>query len=241
MEEEYKTDFEKFLAHTDEKEVLLNETIKEIRKINADSLLDIGAGDGSLAIPLSKGIKKYVAVESKQKFVSKLKSEGLSVIEGVFPLNINERFDIVFSSHALSYKPEIYADYIDKALELLKQGGLFIIITFRGQEDDWTALLKELGIPQMDYHRVGFNQIIQLLHKHTGSVTTRKVTTTVNTLSIDDIVDVLSFVYHGGNSEQKNKFTTTKNRLIKILNSRYKKSHGYSFPFQHTFIITKKN
>jgi SAM-dependent methyltransferase len=240
METDYKTDFEKFLAHTDEKQVLLGEMAKEIEKNGAESLLDIGAGNGLLAIPLSKLIKKYVAVESKPKFVEKLRAADLDAIEGSFPLDIAGSFDMALSSHALSYKEENFRPYVSKSMELLNPDGLFIIITFRGQEDEWTMLLKELGMPQMDYNRLGFNSIIEQLNS-LGSVTMRKVTTSVAAESIEDMIDVLSFVYHGGNAEQKVEFSGKHERLKKILQSKYKTDAGYRFPFQHLFIITKKD
>ncbi len=241
MDVDYKADFEKFLSFTNEKKVLLDEIVKEIKKNNAESLLDIGAGNGLLAIPLSKEIKRYVAVESKTKFVEKLTQEGLTVYEGSFPIDINDSYDITLSSHALSYNQEIYIQYINKALELLNPGGIFIFITFRSQEDDWTSLLKDLGIQQMDHNRVCFNSIIELLHKRSGSVTTRKIKTSLDTSAIEDMVDALAFVYHGGNFEQKTKFMSLREKLVKILNSKYKTEEGYSFPFQHHFVVTKNN
>ena len=69
MEDIYKNDFEKFLSHTDEKKVLLDEISKEIEKHKTESLLDIGAGNGLLSIPLSKKVESYLAVEPNKKFV----------------------------------------------------------------------------------------------------------------------------------------------------------------------------
>jgi SAM-dependent methyltransferase len=240
METDYKTDFEKFLAHTNEKKVLLAEIVKEIKSANAKSLLDIGAGNGLMAIPLSKQIEIYIAVESKPKFIEKLKEAGINAIEGLFPINIDQKFDMALSCHAISYKEEIFVPYIQKAMDLLNPNGRFVIVTFRGQEDEWTQLLKDLGIPQMDYNRVGYNSIIEFLHTF-GDVLMKKVTTTVDSKSLEDMVDVLSFVYHGGNTDQKVKFSTKTEKLKKILNAKYKSDKGYRFPFQHLFITTKKD
>ena len=239
MEKDYKTDFEKFLAHTNEKKVLLDEIVKDIKKINAETLIDIGAGNGLLAIPLSKQVNKYAAVESKRKFVEILRNSGLFTLEGDFPFNIDEKFDIALSSHSLSYDEKDFAPYIRKAMDLLNKGGVFIIITFRGQEDDWTDLLKNIGLPQMDHNRIGYNSIIELLNS-LGSVVMRKVTTNVEAKTIEDMLDVLSFVYHGGNIIQKNEFTAKYDKVRKILNSKYMNNEKYSFPFQHLFITTKK-
>ncbi len=240
MEKEYKSDFEKFLAHTDEKRILLEEITKEIGRCNAESLLDIGAGNGLLAIPLSKKVSRYVALEPKESFVEKLKSGGLNVIQGSFPVPVSEKFDLVLSSHSLSYEKETFEPFIKKAFELLHPKGVFLIITFRGQDDDWTNLLDLLGKKdKTDRNRIMFNSIIELLNT-LGAVTIRKVITKVTTDNLEDMIQALSFVFSDGKPEKKEAFLGYRIKLEKLLNSKYKIEQGYFFPFQHFFIMTKK-
>lgn len=240
MEDAYKNDFEKFLSCTDEKQILLDEITDDIKRIGANSLLDIGAGNGLLSIPLSKRIDHYVAIESKVSFVEKLKEAGLTVMQATFPTNVEGSFDLVIASHSISYKKNLFEPFIRKAWELVKPDGTFLIITYRGQEDDWTNLLRELGENLIDYNRVGYNSTIELLYS-LGEVKTRKVTTRVLTENIEDMLDALSFVASDGKPKRKERFMKKQSRIEKILNSRYRDGANYFFPFQHFFISTHKS
>lgn len=239
MEDIYKNDFEKFLSHADEKEVLLEEILQDIRKYKIKSLLDIGAGNGSLSIPLSREVGSYLAVEPNEKFVVKLREAQLKVAEGKFPLEIFGFFDMVLASHSISYRRDLYVTFIGEAWKLVEPNGIFLIITYRGQEDDWTKLMKELGENHEDRNRVGFNQIVELLAS-LGEVKTRKVITRVKAKNLNDIVQALSFVASGGKPEKKDRFLEKAERLEKILKQKYQDNGEYSFPFQHFFITTQK-
>ncbi|MDP3003966.1 MAG: class I SAM-dependent methyltransferase [Candidatus Azambacteria bacterium] len=238
MTDNYKNDFEKFLAHTNEKEVLFDEIVKEIERCKTRSLLDIGAGDGRLSIPLSKKVTTYLAVEPKESFAEKLRAANIRTIQGTFPVEIPETFDFVLSSHSISYDKELYEAFLQKAWSLLNPEGTFLIITYRGQEDDWTNLMKNLGNNPIDYNRAGFNKIIELLHS-LGEVKMKKVATSVRTENFEDMIQTLSFVASDGKPDKKNRFLQYRPRLEKILRSRYQDEAGYFFPFQHFFITTR--
>lgn len=239
MEDIYKNDFEKFLSHTDEKQILLAEISREIREHEIKSLLDIGAGNGLLSIPLSKEVESYLAIEPNEKFVAKLRKAGLKVVEGKFPLEIPTTFDMVLASHSISYRKDLFEPFIKRAWELVKPNGIFLIITYRGHEDDWTKLMKELGENHEDQNRVGFNQIVELLAL-LGDVKTRKIITRVKTKNLDDMVQALSFVASGGKPEKKAIFWEKSSKLENILKQKYQDNNGYAFPFQHFFLITQK-
>ena len=239
MGDSYKNDFEKFLTYTNEKQVLLVEISKEIEKHKAKSLLDIGAGNGLLSVPLSKKVESYLTIEPNKGFVAKLRATELEVIEGTFPLEISGTFDVVLASHSISYSRDLFEPFIKEAWKLVKPKGVFLIITYRGQEDDWTRLMKDFGENHEDPNRVGFNQIVELLAS-LGEVKTRKFITHVKTDKLEDMVQALSFVASDGKPEKKIEFLKNRSRLEKILNKKYQDENGYFFPFQHFFITTEK-
>ena len=247
MSDSYINAFQKFLSHTDEKEIFLDEIAKEIKKYNAHSLLDIGAGDGLLSIPLSKKVDRYLAIEPKGEYVKKLQDTGLEVAQGEFPMEINESFDLVLSSHSLgSYRKENFESFVREAWKLVNSKGVLLMITYRGQEDDWTNLMDHIGVKKKefeikigDYNRIGYNALIELLNS-LGEIKTRKVVTKVVTDNIEDMIQALSFVFSYGKAEKKEQFLSFRTKLEKILNSKYKDDKGYYFPFQHFFITVEK-
>lgn len=240
MSDSYKNDFEKFLDFTDEKKVLLDEIHKEINKYQVKSMLDIGAGNGLLSIPLSKKVTSYSAVESKTNFANKLKSAGLKTTEAEFPCQVEGSYDLVLASHVISYKKDKYEPFIRKAWELVNNGKVILIVTYRGQEDDWTKLMRSLNQPPEDNNRSGYNKIIELLFS-LGEVKIKKAITTVKTKNLAEMIDALSFVASDGTPERKEKFMGQKNKIEKFLKSKYLTENGFEFPFQHYFITTIKN
>ena len=219
--------------------ILLNEISKEIEKNKSESLLDIGAGNGLLSIPLSKKVNKYLAIEPNKNFIVKLRENGVSVLEGAFPMEVPETFDIVLASHSISYQKNSLEEFIREGWKAVKPGGIFLIITYRGQEDDWTRLMKNLGENHEDRNRVVFGRMIQTLSS-LGRVKTRKVITKVKTENLEDMVQSLMFVASGGKREKKEQFFKKKSQLVKILKHGYQDKNGYFFPFQHFFITTQK-
>lgn len=235
----YKNDFEKFLAHTNEKEILRDEIIQEIKKRKAKSLLDIGAGNGLLSIPIAQVVDRYLAIEPKEVFVKTLKAAGLDVIHDRFPTILEDQFDFVLSSHSIKYDKALFEPFVRAAWKCVAPNGALVIITYRGQEDDWTRLMDALGENPTDRNRVGYNGLIMLLND-LGEVKTKKIKTTVRTDTIDDMIDALALVAANGVPERKEEFMKKRTKLEKILRSSYTKNSGFEFPFQHYIISTLK-
>ncbi len=238
-EASYKNDFEKFLSHTNEKAILYNEINRIIKARRIKSVLDIGAGNGLLSIPLARQVEKYTAIEKKPSFVEKLRSAGLDVIEGEFPLEITDEYNLVLISHALSYEKEQINSFISNAWKLVSNDGALLVITYRGEDDDWSRFMRFLGKDPISRNIDGYNELIDFVHK-VGKAEIRKVTTTVETEGIDDMIEALSFVASNGIPELKNDFLTQSEK-IKIFLETYHTDEGYIFPFQHFFIIASKD
>lgn len=232
--EAYKQDFEKFLAASNEKEIARREILTEMRAHNIDSLLDIGAGNGILSIPLVEHVSSYLAIERNPRFVSQLRSAGLEVIEGEFPLKIGRTFDMVLSSHSLSRNLDPLL-FVQKAFDLVSPGGVLLIITYRGASDDWNNLMSALGYKNNNDDVIFFNKITALMGA-LGKFEVRKVQAFVATSSLQEMIDVLSFVASGTIAGQKEEFLEKTVALSKILDEKYRTAKGYEFPFQHYFL-----
>ncbi len=241
MEEQYIKDFETFLKHTDEKEVLYQALVEEIKSNHFSSILDIGAGNGDLSLPLSKLVNRYLAVEQKPKYVQRLKSLGVEVIEGSWPISVSgqEPFDLVLSSHSISYHHSKVWPFLTAAWEQVAVGGELLIITFRGEPDDWTDLTAKMGDDLLSYHEPAFADLIEGLNKW-GETQVSKIITTVQTSNFEQMLESLAFVYSDGHLERREKFFSYETIITNLLNQKYHQGDKYTFPFQHFLIRVKK-
>lgn len=115
LSQTYDDAFRAFLNHTDEKRILFGEISQRIAEKNIKSLLDIGAGNGQLSIPLAQLAKRYLAVEARENYVQKLRNAGLEVCHAVFPCIINDRFNMVLASRSTPWRSEDYQPFIGAA------------------------------------------------------------------------------------------------------------------------------
>ncbi len=233
--------FEDFLNVTDEKEQLFEGIMKEIEGFDFQSILDIGAGNGKLSIPLSIAMPDYVAIEPNVLFAERLRIGRIKeVIEKKFPCKINRQFDLVLISHVLSYNPEEFKPFIEAAFEAVKPKGLLLIITYRSEEDDWTKLLEKLGESRAEENEKNFRQILRYTHT-LGSVTLEEVTSRVRATKIEEMLKALAFVYSDANPVKKKYFLSKKEIIIKTLNKKYRRKRQYYFPLRHVMINIRKN
>lgn len=241
MEEQYIKDFETFLRHTDEKKVLYEALAEELKSKHLSSILDIGAGNGDLSLPLSKLAKRYLAVEQKPKYVQKLKSLGVEVVEGNWPLNLasQESFDLVLSSHSISYHHSKVWPFLTAAWERVAPGGELLIITFRGEPDDWTNLTAQMGDDLLSYHEPAFADLIKGLSRW-GETEVSKIITTVKTETLEQMLAALAFVYSDGQIDRREKFFSHQEIISDLLKQKYQPGDKYIFPFQHFLIRVAK-
>jgi 2-polyprenyl-3-methyl-5-hydroxy-6-metoxy-1,4-benzoquinol methylase len=183
----YIKDFEKFLKHTDEKQILLKRISAEIKRNNIKKLLDIGAGNGLLAIPLSRQVFEYTAIEPKKDYINILKKYGLKVIERKFPDNkIVDIYDGILISHVISYENDNYKKFIASAWKLLKPGGFLFIITHKGEKNEWTKLLEKIDLCEIIYSQNSFEKM-KILLKSLGNFKFKKIISHVNADNVNDL------------------------------------------------------
>ncbi len=240
MNKTYERDFENFLLHTNEKLLLFEKISEEIRKKKVSSLLDIGAGNGFLSVPLSKKVDYYLAIEKSKLFAEKLSRAGLNVIQRSFPFNLNEKFDMVLISHALP--EDNYENFIREAWNFVLPGGSLLIITHKEKGGDWVRLLEEIkGLKSKEKKKKDYTyDEITLFMSKLGETKVSKTASHVYSSNEKDAIRALSFIFSDGDQKLKKSFMSHKTTLSKIL-SKYTTEDGIFFPVNHFFIITQKN
>ena len=236
---QYQADFETFLQHTNEKEVLRQKLTDIIEVNKVTSLLDLGAGNGDLAIPLASAVQRYLAVEPCRAFVERLRANRLEVIEGAYPLEVEGLYDMVLICHVMSRKRESWEPFVSAAWQKVTVGGRVVIVTYRNGEDSWTHLMRDLDLDQQKENQTTYDEMLASLES-LGRVSVQQITTSVTTSNIDEMVQALSFVAGNGIPEQTELFLTKKGLLERILREQYASGDSFSFPFQHFFITCLK-
>jgi hypothetical protein len=112
------------------------------------SILDIGAGDGRLAVPVAQLVESYVAVEADEARAEALLESGLSVIQGRFPdVDVPGNFDLVVASHSIPDSEMMYERFLGSAWGRVRGlHGCLLVITFVGSRSSRRELARYLGI-----------------------------------------------------------------------------------------------
>jgi 2-polyprenyl-3-methyl-5-hydroxy-6-metoxy-1,4-benzoquinol methylase len=202
-----------------------------VRASAGSSLLDIGAGGPSMAIPLSRIVKRYLAIEEDQEVARVLQAEGLDTLVGTFPVQVHESFDLVLSCHTVPEAGvEYYSEFLDCAWHSVKVGGVLLVVTFKGGRGD-SAILRE----ELTGSAIGkdpqFEAILQNLAR-LGVLRIEKINTYVRSPRITDIIGYIGKIVFRAESEK----LTHLDRLAEILFMRYRLDDVYIFPLQHLFL-----
>jgi len=236
----YQKDFKLFQQLTDEKPKLLKWLQLFLATEGVRSVLDIGAGNGDLAIPLSQCCQRYQAVEKHPEYAKILRLAHIPVVEVAFPVRIGETYDLVLLSHVLARAQEKWQPVLDAAWETVEPSGTLLIVTYRGGEDDWTKLVRGIGRDESDYNRTTYQLLLSYL-QNLGNVRVDRLESVVSSASLDEMVGALSFVASGGVDERKAEFLEQRQIVEQLLNRRYRHEDStYRFPFQHYLVQVKR-
>lgn len=230
----YSRTFQAFLSQTDEKAELLRAIKARIKSCNCHSLLDIGAGGGELAVPLSKSVEHYVAIERSRIFADRLQAAGIHVINSSFPLLISHTFDVVLACHSVPRRPIHFVPFIEGALRCVSENGQFLLITHDDRGGAWEELLHACALTWQERQKDRFFELWNLLNGR-GKTTLSEITTHVRAKSIDDIMHALSFMFANGSGMNGMRFISN-SQVRSYLRERHLHRGGYAFPVKHVMI-----
>jgi SAM-dependent methyltransferase len=230
----YTQSFEMYLSHTDEKKVLLKAILKEILTLKPESVLDIGAGNGDLAIPLSKEVEVYKAIEQKSDFAKKLRVAGIEVYEEVFPFATGRQYDFVLVSHALPWKSSNFKLFIEGMVPEIKKGGFALIITYDDEVGEWNDLMDFCGLSEGRVISGRVKEVKNFLASY-GKLTDYVVTSYLKTDTIENMIEALAFVFSDGRAERIELFKNHE-RVRVYIEEHFRTKEGYNFPFHHLFL-----
>jgi hypothetical protein len=218
----------------DQPSVLVQHISRYIKRFNAASLLDIGAGFATTAVPLSRSVRRYVGVEENQERAIALRAAGLDIIIGEFPLPVDAKFDMVLTSHSVPEKGlEYYEPFFDSARAMIKLEGLLLVVTFKGSKGEIAVLREEIT-----GRTVGLDpQLTAILNnmRMWGRPQVEKVNSHLRSPSADDIAEWLAPCLFRTAAEKDQHSS----RLMEILETRYRVKDRIVFPTEHLFISAR--
>lgn len=214
--------------------IVLRETVLDfISSHNIQSLLDIGAGWTETALFYKNAVKNYLAVEQDKERAELLEEEGLIVMNESFPCSIEGKFDLVLSSHSISEQVQAYEAFLQTAWKITNKQGYLMLITFKGADDTLVDLSNEL-IPDRAFQKEDerFEEMMRILRSF-GDPVISKVTSYRKSKDPEDIAKSISCSF-------RLDYCRWKERLLSVLESRFKDEHGYFFPHEHLVVVLKR-
>jgi hypothetical protein len=208
-----------------------------IEEASADSLLDIGAGSPETALPLSKRVHRYRAIERDPDAAARLENAGLSVTAGTFPLPMDGTYDLVLSSHSVPENSlEAYAPFLSSAWELTSPEGMLLIVTFKGSKGDLAEIAHDLlGLAPRKSE--GLEHIIRSYEEFGGHIGIERVNSYVEGLAAEDIAFFLEPWLSGDGRERE----SIHSDFVRIIETRYKvRRNLFVFPTEHLFLVCRK-
>ncbi|MBN1792103.1 methyltransferase domain-containing protein [Candidatus Woesearchaeota archaeon] len=163
--------FDIFRRSSDESEVLFNRLKEHIgnKQDKLGSLLDIGAGDGTITQLLMPYFDKVVAIDRRNSHVYALSAVGIEAHRSIWEnFSHNEMFDVILASHVLYYFKENHCLEECKRIQyLLKpEGSAFIV--FNSHHGEYADMMNHF-YPILHGGRHPFSSTINLEDRLLGT------------------------------------------------------------------------
>ena len=126
MKETNNWNADKYNKHADFVSNLATPVVDLLNPIENEKILDLGCGDGTLAVEIKKFNIKVIAVDLSKSMVKKTKEKNIEAyVMSATELNFNNEFDAVFSNAVLHWVKDSKIA-INKINTSLKNNGRFI-------------------------------------------------------------------------------------------------------------------
>ncbi|MEK7527286.1 MAG: class I SAM-dependent methyltransferase [Patescibacteria group bacterium] len=234
----YKKSFGLFLKRTDEKSVI-EKFIRDNIPIHEESdFLDIGGGDGSLALVISKQVKTTLVVEPNQSFFKQLlKHKKIKVVNEKWEnARLNNTFDFILAAYVVTYFPQIKRRrLIKKMYDLLRPGGHILILSVDAKSGSWrkihTYFYKLIG-----YDHKSSDDILKQIARESKAIS-KSFKTHIVAKDASEMLDILGFDFY----KYPEDFLKFSGHLIKFLKKYSDKDGKVVLEIVHNaHIITKK-
>ena len=213
-----------------------------------ETILDLGCGDGTLALKIKQKCQNIIAVDLSNEMVEKTKSLGIEAyIMSATNLEFENKFDAVFSNAVLHWvkQSKLAVQNINK---VLKQNGRFIA-EFGGYKNINTIVQaiqevfnqnKDYGVFNNPWYFPTTQEYKNILEQNGFEV--KSINLTIRPTSVDDISNWLNIFANGIishlNKEQKESFLLEVKCILE--NKLYTKEQGWILDYVRIRVEAKK-
>jgi 2-isopropylmalate synthase len=213
-----------------------------------ETILDLGCGDGTLALKIKQKCQNIIAVDLSNEMVEKTKSLGIEAyIMSATNLEFENKFDAVFSNAVLHWvkQSKLAVQNINK---VLKQNGRFIA-EFGGYKNINTIVQaiqevfnqnKDYGVFNNPWYFPTTQEYKNILEQNGFEV--KSINLTTRPTSVDDISNWLNIFANGIishlNKEQKESFLLEVKCILE--NKLYTKEQGWILDYVRIRVEAKK-
>lgn len=188
--------FEKYISWSNEKPKIA-ETILAILEDKKDSLLDIGAGDGTLTRLLETRFAHITAIEPGAHLFDELIKTCSSTKYNLIHLpfektKIEEKFDIILASHSFRYISNPFSE-IYRIKNLLKNSGSVLLVDLTQDSDYWKFYRRYEKYVRGENSAAPVVFDYNYLLKEIFNVKEVYFTATLSIPSVDDAISILDF------------------------------------------------
>lgn len=190
--------FNRYVERTNGKAHLAEAILKLLGSTSEGSLLDLGAGNGSLTRLLAPRFEHVVTVERNAAFREQLETipNATVTISAMEECEFSQSFDVVLASYSLTgVNSELIEPLISRIFEVLNPGGRFLICT-HADHCAWDRY-AEIVSQYLGMRRSGgtSHQMAQLAKGGGIGVIRASVLTDIWDQNLDDLYDTLAFFF----------------------------------------------
>ena len=220
-------DFKFFVNHSDEK-------VQQIALLNRKimgTLLDVGAGEGTITRALQPMFERVEVVEEKKEYCDSLEKCGIICHNCRFEdFETNNRYSVILASHLLTYLAD-KDKAIEKMYKLLKVGGRLYL--FNMDYDGLMQMIKEKIHPEITHRTdVQVQEIVKRYPKYERDL----VPIHMETGTADEMVRMVRFL-----SEKRPEMWKRNEQSIKNLITRAARvGNGFSLGYYNVLYTIYK-
>ncbi len=233
----YKKSFDLFLKRTDEKSIIKKFIYQHIALRKNVFFLDIGGGNGSLALMISKKVNSTLVIEPNREFCKQLKRKNIRVISAKWEnTRLSSTYDFILAAYVVTYFPKNkMTKLIEKIYKHLQHGGVALILSIDAKEGSWRQIHTYFYNLIGHTHHSSDNELKKNIRKYNPIATTFR--THIVAKDTEEMLKVLGFDFFRYPKE----FSKFSEHLKKFMKKYSRKDGKICLEMVHNaYIINKK-